>query len=490
MDNLLIFEKSSPGRQGYSLPGADVPLRPTDELIPPEFIRSAPHMLPELSEPEVVRHFINLSRKNFSVDCNFYPLGSCTMKYNPKVNEEAAGMPGFDLIHPLQPVENSQGALRLMHELERMLCEIGGMDRVSLQPAAGAQGELAGMLMVRAYHEAGGDADVRNKVIIPDSAHGTNPASARLAGFSVVEVKSTPEGLVDTAHLRKIAGPDTAGLMLTVPNTLGLFEKDILEISGIIHDAGGLMYMDGANLNALVGLVRPGDMGFDVVHFNLHKTFSTPHGGGGPGAGPVGVKALLAPYLPTPTVEIEGGRYFLDYDRPLSIGRLQAFGGSFGVLVRARAYIKTMGAEGLREVSENAIINANYLLARLKGRYAPAHDRFCMHECVFSARRQKERGIHAMDIAKRLLDYGFHAPTVYFPLVVDEAIMIEPTETESKETLDAFIDAMIKIDDETGGPASGAADPELLKNAPHTTYLSRLDETEAARHPVIRYRRS
>ncbi len=481
MDNLLIFEKSSPGRRGYSLPDADVPVRPLNELVPPEFIRGAPPMLPELSEPEVVRHFINLSRENFSVDGSFYPLGSCTMKYNPKVNEEAAGIPGFDLIHPLQPVENSQGALKLMRELERMLCEIGGMDRVSLQPAAGAQGELAGMLMVRAYHEAGGGAGARDKVIIPDSAHGTNPASARLAGFSVVEVKSTPEGLVDTAHLREVAGPDTAGFMLTVPNTLGLFEKDILEISGIIHDAGGLMYMDGANLNALVGLVRPGDMGFDVVHFNLHKTFSTPHGGGGPGAGPVGVKALLAPYLPTPTVEIEGGRYFLDYDRPLSIGRLQAFGGNFGVLLRAWAYIRTMGAEGLREVSENAIINANYLLARLKGRYAPAHDRFCMHECVFSARRQKERGIHASDIAKRLLDYGFHAPTVYFPLVVDEAIMMEPTETESRETLDAFIDAMIKIDDEA------AAAPELLKNAPHTTYLSRLDETGAARHPVIRY---
>ncbi|MHB8174223.1 MAG: aminomethyl-transferring glycine dehydrogenase subunit GcvPB [Nitrospirota bacterium] len=483
MNTPLIFEKSSQGRTGYSLPGLDVPFRPLDELLPSELIRDAPPMLPELSEPEVVRHFITLSRKNFSVDGNFYPLGSCTMKYNPKVNDEAAGMQGFDLIHPLQPVELSQGALRLMYELEQMLCEIGGMDRVSLQPAAGAQGELAGMLMVRAYHEAKGEAEKRDKVIIPDSAHGTNPASARLAGFQVVEVKSTSEGLVDPAHLREVAGPDTAGFMLTVPNTLGLFEKDILEISRIIHDAGGLMYMDGANLNALVGLVRPGDMGFDIVHFNLHKTFSTPHGGGGPGAGPVGVREVLAPFLPLPTVEKDGDRYFMDYDKPLSIGRLQAFNGNFGVLVRAWAYIRTMGAEGLREVSENAIINANYLLARLKERYQPAHDRFCMHECVFSATRQKDKGIRAMDVAKRLLDFGFHAPTVYFPLVVDEAIMIEPTETESRETLDAFIDAMIKIDDEA------AADPESLKNAPHTTELSRLDETEAARHPIIRYRK-
>jgi glycine dehydrogenase subunit 2 len=481
LDNLLIFEKSSPGRVGYSLPEPDVPIRPLEELIPPEFIRDIPPKLPELSEPGVVRHYTNLSLKNFSIDGNFYPLGSCTMKYNPKVNDDAAGLFGFDLAHPLQPDDMSQGALKLMHELEGFLCEIGGVDRVSLQPAAGAQGELAGMLMVRAYHEANGEVQQRDKVIIPDSAHGTNPASAHLAGFHVVEVKSTHEGLVDPQRLREVVGPDTAGFMLTVPNTLGLFEKDIMEISRIVHDAGGLMYMDGANLNALVGLVKPGDMGFDVVHFNLHKTFSTPHGGGGPGAGPVGVKALLAPYLPTPTVEREGEKYFLDYDRPLSIGRLQAFNGNFGVLVRAWAYIRTMGAQGLREVSENAIINANYLLARLKERYMPAHDRYCMHECVFSARHQKERGVRAMDVAKRLLDFGFHAPTVYFPLVVDEAMMIEPTETESRETLDAFIDAMIKIDDEA------TAAPDTLRDAPHTTYLSRLDEAEAARRPIIRY---
>jgi glycine cleavage system P protein (glycine dehydrogenase) subunit 2 len=481
LNNLLIFEKSSPGRIGHSLPEPDVPIRPIDELIPPELIRDIPPKLPELSEPGVVRHYTNLSLKNFSVDGNFYPLGSCTMKYNPKVNDDAAGLFGFDLAHPLQPGEVSQGALRQMHELEGFLCEIGGVDRVSLQPAAGAQGELAGMLMVRAYHEANGEIEKRDKVIIPDSAHGTNPASAHLAGFHVVEVKSTQEGLVDPARLREVVGPDTAGFMLTVPNTLGLFEKDIIEISRIVHDSGGLMYMDGANLNALVGLVKPGDMGFDVVHFNLHKTFSTPHGGGGPGAGPVGVKALLAPYLPAPTVERKGEKYFLNYDKPLSIGRLQAFNGNFGVLVRAWAYIRTMGAEGLREVSENAIINANYLLARLRARYQPAHDRYCMHECVFSAKRQKERGVRAMDVAKRLLDFGFHAPTVYFPLVVDEAIMIEPTETESRETLDAFIDAMIKIDDEA------ATAPESLHDAPYTTYLSRLDEAEAARRPIIRY---
>ncbi|HLB24723.1 MAG TPA: aminomethyl-transferring glycine dehydrogenase subunit GcvPB, partial [Nitrospirota bacterium] len=354
----LIFEIGAPGRRAAGLPAPDVPKRPLSELMPEKFLRDDPPGLPEVSEPELVRHYINLSQKNYSVDGNFYPLGSCTMKYNPKINDEMAALPGFDQVHPLQPEETAQGALRLMHGLEECLREIGGLDRVSLQPAAGAQGELTGMLMVRAYHEAKGEA--RTRVIIPDSAHGTNPASAHLAGFEVVEVKSGADGLVDIDRLRELAGPDTAGFMLTVPNTLGLFEKDILEISRIIHDAGGLMYMDGANMNALVGLVRPGDMGFDVVHFNLHKTFSTPHGGGGPGSGPVGVKAELAPFLPAPTVEKDGDRYYLDYDRPQSVGRVQAFNGNFGVLVRAYAYIRSMGAEGLREVSENAIINANY----------------------------------------------------------------------------------------------------------------------------------
>ena len=477
----LIFEKSRAGRTGASLPEGKVPSRPVAELIPERFLRKSPPELPEVSEPDIVRHYVTLSQSNYSVDGNFYPLGSCTMKYNPKVNDRAAGLPGFDLVHPLQDEETAQGALKLMHELEAMLVEIGGLARVSLQPAAGAQGELAGMLMIRAYHESRGED--RKKVIIPDSAHGTNPASAHLAGFQVVEAKSNPDGTVDTGRLRELADGDTAGFMLTVPNTLGLFEKDITEISRIIHGAGGLMYMDGANMNALVGLVRPGDMGFDVVHFNLHKTFSTPHGGGGPGAGPVGVSERLAPFLPSPTVEEKDGRYYLDYNRPQSIGRVQAFSGSFGVLVRAWAYIRSLGPEGLKEVSENAIINANYLLARLKGHYQPAFDRYCMHECVFSGRRQKERGIHTREVAKRLLDFGFHAPTVYFPLVVDEAIMIEPTETESKETLDSFIDAMVQIAGEV------IENPELVKTAPHATRLSRLDETEAARRPVIKYKR-
>jgi glycine dehydrogenase subunit 2 len=482
MDKGLIFEKGGKGRQAYSLPACDVPERDAEELLPKNLLREEPPALPEVSEPELVRHYINLSQQNYSVDGNFYPLGSCTMKYNPKINEDVANLPGLNLIHPLQPDETVQGALRLMYELEGLLKEIGGLSRVSLQPAAGAQGELTGMLVIRAYHESKGAP--RRKVIVPDSAHGTNPASAHLAGFEVVEVKSSPEGLVDVERLRELADADTAGFMLTVPNTLGLFEKDIIEISRIIHDAGGLMYMDGANMNALVGLVRPGDMGFDVVHFNLHKTFSTPHGGGGPGAGPVGVTSALARFLPFPMVEKDGDRYYLTYDRPDSIGRVQAFNGNFGVLVRAYAYIRSMGPDGLREVSENAIINANYLLARLKDHYQLAHDTPCMHEVVFSGKLQKEHGVHTKDIAKRLLDFGFYAPTVYFPLVVDEAIMIEPTETESKQTLDAFVDAMVEIAREV------IETPEKVLNAPHTTPLSRLDETEAARHPVIRYSKS
>ncbi len=480
MQSRLIFELGAKGRECASLPGPDAPEKDLAALMPSGLLRDAPPGLPEVSEPELVRHYVNLSRANYSVDGNFYPLGSCTMKYNPKINEDIARLAGFDHLHPLQPEGLSQGALRLMYELEGLLKEIGGVARVSLQPAAGAQGELAGMLMARAYHEAAGQK--RDKVIIPDSAHGTNPASARLAGFTVVEAPSGADGLVDVGALKGLAGPDTAGLMLTVPNTLGLFENDILEISDIIHGAGGLMYMDGANMNALVGLVRPGDMGFDIVHFNLHKTFSTPHGGGGPGAGPVGASEALAPFIPAPTVEREGERYYLDYDRPRSIGRVQAFNGNFGVLVRAYAYIRGMGAEGLREVSENAIINANYLRAKLRDYYHLPHERPCMHEVVLSGRRQKEHGVHARDIAKRLLDFGVHAPTVYFPLVVDEAIMIEPTETESRQTLDAFVDAMIAIAKEA------ASDPEKVRTAPHNTALSRLDETLAARKPVVRHR--
>ncbi|MBI5695574.1 MAG: aminomethyl-transferring glycine dehydrogenase subunit GcvPB [Nitrospirae bacterium] len=481
MDNLLIFERGTPGRAGVDMPACDVPERQISELIPEVYLRTVPPGLPEVSEPELVRHYTGLSRLNYSVDSNFYPLGSCTMKYNPKVNDDAAALSGFDSLHPLQSEETTQGALRLMYELEQCLKEIGGLARVSLQPAAGAGGEFTGMLIVRAYLEARGDR--RDKVIIPDSAHGTNPASAHLAGFHVLEVKSGADGLVDLSELRKLVGPDTAGFMLTVPNTLGLFEKDIVEIARIIHGAGGLMYMDGANMNALVGLVRPGDMGFDVVHFNLHKTFSTPHGGGGPGAGPVGVSEALVPYLPAPTVEFDGTRYRLDNDRPHSVGRVQAFNGNFGVLVRAYAYIRSLGPDGLAAVSENAIINANYLLARLRGHYQLAHERHCMHEVVFSGHRQKEHGVHTRDIAKRLLDHGFYAPTVYFPLVVEEAIMIEPTETETRQTLDAFVDAMISIANEA------EASPDVLTSAPHTTPVARLDETLAARRPVIRYRK-
>jgi len=479
MDMKTVFEKGGPGRRAASLPECDVALSPLGELLPEGLLRDVPPGLPEVSEPELVRHYVRLSQKNYSVDGNFYPLGSCTMKYNPKVNETAAGIKGFAGLHPNAPEEYAQGALRLMHELEGMLVNISGMSRVSLQPAAGAHGELAGMLMIRAYHEKHGEK--RDRVIIPDSAHGTNPASARLAGFEVVEVGSNKDGTVDTAHLRELADGRTAGLMLTVPNTLGLFEPDILEISEIVNTAGGLMYMDGANLNALVGLVRPGDMGFDVVHFNLHKTFSTPHGGGGPGSGPVGVSERLVPFLPSPTVERTGGRYRLDCERPDSIGRIQAFNGNFGVLVRAYAYIRSMGPDGLGEVSKNAIINANYILSKLKGAYHLPHDRHCMHEVVFSGKRQKENGVHTRDIAKRLLDHGFYAPTVYFPLIVDEAIMIEPTETETIQTLDAFTDAMLEIAKEA------IESPDSVTSAPHDTPLTRLDEAEAARHPVIRY---
>jgi len=481
MDDMLIFERGARGRRGFSLPSSDIPVQPARDLLPGELLREDPPDLPEVAEPELVRHYTGLSRKNYCIDSNFYPLGSCTMKYNPKANEDIAYLDGLDLIHPLLPEELSQGALKLMHGLEGYLREIGGLARVSLQPAAGAQGELTGMLMIRAYHEARGNP--KSHVIIPDSAHGTNPASARLAGYNVVEVKSSAEGLVDVERLRELAGPETAGFMLTVPNTLGLFEKDIVEISSIIHGAGGLMYMDGANMNALVGLVRPGDMGFDVVHFNLHKTFSTPHGGGGPGAGPVGVSDALVPFLPSPTVEKDGDRYYLDHDRSHSIGRVQGFNGNFGVLVRAYAYIRSMGPDGLREMAENAIINANYLLARLKGEYHLPHGRHCMHEVVLSGKRQKEHGVHTRDIAKRLLDFGFYAPTIYFPLIVEEAIMIEPTESESRQTLNSFIGAMVDIAREA------AENPEVVTSAPHTTHLSRLDETEAARHPVLRWKK-
>ena len=475
----LIFELSSPGRIGFSLPASDVPERPLGELLPPEQLRATPAELPEVSEFDVVRHYSRLSQMNYGVDTHFYPLGSCTMKYNPKINEDMARVAGFGRLHPLTPEANAQGALQLMFDLAAALAEIAGMDAVSLQPAAGAQGELSGVLMIRAYHRANGD--TRTKVLIPDSAHGTNPASTALAGYEVIEVKSDAEGAVDLADLERHLGADVAAFMITVPNTLGNFEPRVVEIAELCHAKGVQVYMDGANLNAILGITRPGDLGFDVCHFNLHKTFTTPHGGGGPGAGPVGVKAHLEPFLPAPVVVRNGDDYALDWKRPKSIGKLQAFWGNFGMHVRAYTYIRTMGADGLRRVSENAVLNANYVMKRLAPHYDLAAPGPCMHECVLSARRQKKLGVTAMDIAKRLLDLGFYAPSTYFPLIVEEALMIEPTETESKETLDAFCDAMIKIARET------ESDPRGIHEAPVTTPVRRLDQTKAAREPELRW---
>jgi glycine dehydrogenase subunit 2 len=476
----LIFELSSPGRVAFSLPEPDVPVEPALAAIPEKYRRQEPAALPEVSELDVVRHYSRLSQMNYGVDTHFYPLGSCTMKYNPKINEDMARLGGFARLHPLAPEALSQGALQLMHELARMLAEIAGMDAVSLQPAAGAQGELAGVLMIRAYHEARGEK--RTKVLIPDSAHGTNPASTALAGYEVIEVKSDAEGQVDLGDLERHLGEDVAAFMITVPNTLGNFEPRVLEIGELCHARGAQVYMDGANLNAILGLTRPGDLGFDVCHFNLHKTFTTPHGGGGPGAGPVGVKAHLEPFLPAPVVTQRDGLYTLDWKRPQSIGKLQAFWGNVGMHVRAYTYIRTMGAAGLRAVSEDAVLNANYVLKRLESHYDVAAPGPCMHECVLSARRQKKRGVTAMDVAKRLLDLGFYAPSTYFPLIVEEALMIEPTETESKETLDAFCEAMIRIAREAEG------DAQPIHQAPTTTPVRRLDQTKAAREPNLRWR--
>jgi len=476
----LIFELSSPGRFAYSLPASDVPVSDVATLLPAEFVRPEAPELPEVSEVDVVRHYSRLSQLNYGVDTHFYPLGSCTMKYNPKVNEDMARLPGFARLHPLTPEAGSQGALALMHELARDLGEIAGMDHVSLQPAAGAQGELAGVLMIRAYHLSRGER--RHTVLIPDSAHGTNPASVALAGFSVVQLRSDDHGEVDLADLERHLDEDVAAFMITQPNTLGLFESKIHQITETCHARGVQVYMDGANFNAILGLTRPGDLGFDVCHFNLHKTFTTPHGGGGPGSGPVGVKAHLAPFLPVPVVvQAEDGGFALDWNRPQSIGKLQAFWGNFGMLVRAYTYIRTMGPDGLRAVAENAVLNANYVLKRLEGDYDRSAPGPCMHECVLSARRQKRLGVSAMDIAKRLLDLGFYAPTTYFPLIIEEALMIEPTETESKETLDAFCDAMIQIAREA------ETNPALAQEAPVTTPVRRLDQTLAARQPVLRW---
>ena len=476
----LVFELSSPGRVGYSLPESDVPGPPVRELLPARYLRAEPIALPEVSEFDVVRHYSRLSRMNYGVDTHFYPLGSCTMKYNPKINEDMARLPGFARVHPLAPAAASQGALRLMHELAAMLAEIAGMDAVSLQPAAGAQGELAGVLMIRAYHEARGEK--RTKVLVPDSAHGTNPASTAIAGYEVAEVRSLPNGEVDLEALGRHLDTDVAAFMITVPNTLGMFEPRIVEITEMCHAKGVQVYMDGANLNAILGITRPGDLGFDVCHFNLHKTFTTPHGGGGPGAGPVGLRAHLEPFLPVPVVVKDAEQYGLDWKRPQSIGKLQAFWGNFGMLVRAYAYIRTMGPDGLRSVSDNAVLNANYVMKRLEAHYDVAVPGPCMHECVLSARRQKKRGVTATDIAKRLLDLGFYAPSTYFPLIVEEALMIEPTETESRDTLDAFCDAMIQIAHEA------ETSPQTVHDAPVTTPVRRLDQTRAAREPDLRWR--
>lgn len=477
----LIFEMSKDGRQAYSLPDCDVPVLSIDEVIDNKFLREEAPNLPEVSELDAVRHFTQLSQRNHGVDSGFYPLGSCTMKYNPKVNEQVARFDGFAKIHPYQSEETVQGALKLMYGLGEMLSEITGMDGFTLQPAAGAHGELAGLMIIKAYHNNRYD-HKRTKIVVPDSAHGTNPASAAVAGFDVVEVKSNENGLVDIESLKSVMSDEIAGFMLTNPNTLGLFDINILEISKIVHEAGGLMYYDGANTNAILGISRPGDMGFDVVHLNLHKTFSTPHGGGGPGAGPVGVKIDLVQFLPVPVISKNEDRYFMDYDRPHSIGKVKSLYGNFGILVRAYAYILSMGPEGIKSIAENAVLNANYIANKLKDKYYLPVDRECMHECVLSGDWQKKKnGVSTLDIAKRLLDFGFHPPTIYFPLIVSEAMMIEPTESESKETLDEFIAVMRHIADEAED------DPETVKTAPHTTVISRLDEATAARKPILRY---
>jgi glycine dehydrogenase subunit 2 len=473
----LLFELSKPGLHCGQLPECDVPRHPLEELLPAEAISTQPPPLPELSEPDIVRHYVNLSAMNFSVDTHFYPLGSCTMKYNPKRNERLASLPGMLALHPYQPDDTVQGMLELLYECQQMLGQIAGLPAVSLQPAAGAQGELTALLVAAAYFRD--HAQRRSVVLIPDSAHGTNPASATLAGFRAVTVRSTDQGLVDLDDLRAKVGPDVALMMITNPNTLGLFERQIVHIAQLLHEAGALLYLDGANLNAILGIVRPGDFGADLMHFNPHKTFSGPHGGGGPGAGPIAVAQRLAPYLPVPIVIKEGDKYRLDYDRAKSIGRVRSFFGNVGVLVRMYCYIRTHGPQGLRKVAEHALLNANYLLARIKHILPVPHGERCMHEFVASASGLKaQRDISAMDIAKRLLDYGFHAPTVYFPLIVREALMIEPTETESKATLDAFAEAVATILQE---PA------EQLHQAPHNMPISRPDEVAAARHPVLRW---
>ena len=490
-DQLTIYERSKPARRAFVAPELDVPERPLDELLPSNLRRAQPANLPEVSEPEIVRHYNRLSKRNFDLDTGFYPLGSCTMKHNPKLHERVAALPGHAKLHPLQDPAQAQGALELMWRLQTALAEISGLPHVSLHPSAGSHGELAGVLLTRALHEDNGER--RTKVLTPDNAHGTNPATVTMAGYELVKIATDEHGNVDHDDLRAHADDEVACLMLTNPSTLGLFESGIEEIERIIHGVGATLYYDGANLNAIMGIARPGDMGFDIVHFNLHKTFTQPHGGGGPGAGPIAVSDRIEPYLPRPQVirrESTGNGsepvYDLDYDRPKSIGRLRGFQGNYGVFVRSYAYIRSLGAAGLREVSEVAVLNANYLLARLKRegvlQYLPAaYERLCMHEFVLSGAPMKhELGIRTLDLAKRLLDHGVHPPTVYFPLIVDEALLVEPTETETKETLDRFAEIVAEVLREA------REDPEVARGAPYTTPVRRLDEAAAARRPVVR----
>jgi glycine dehydrogenase subunit 2 len=480
-----IFQKGAPGRRAFVCPELDVPAVDVSELLPARFRRSQPPRLPEVSEPEIVRHYVGISKRNFDLDSGFYPLGSCTMKHNPRLHERVAALPGHARLHPLQDPERAQGALELMWNLQGALSEISGLAYVSLQPSAGSHGELAGVLLTRAFHEDRGE--TRHKVLTPDTAHGTNPATVTMAGFEVVKLATNADGGIDIEDLRAKADTDVACLMLTNPNTLGLFDPNISEIAEIVHGVGATLYYDGANLNAVMGLSRPGDMGFDIVHFNLHKSFTQPHGGGGPGSGPIAVSERISPFLPVPVVVArEDGSFDLDYERAKSIGRLRGFHGNYGCFVRAYAYICSLGGDGLKDASEAAVLNANYLLARLKehgvAEYLPlAYGELCMHEFVLSGGPMKrELQIKTLDLAKRLLDFGFHPPTVYFPLLVDEALMVEPTETETKETLDAFAEAIAAILREA------AEDPEIARAAPYSTPLRRLDEVAAAKTPVIR----
>jgi glycine dehydrogenase subunit 2 len=480
LNERVIFESGSPGRRAFDLPELDVPSKRIADLVDPALLRDEITGMPELSEVDVIRHFTRLSTWNYHIDLGLYPLGSCTMKYNPKINERMARLEGFGLVHPYSPVDRIQGALEIQKTLEDCLAEISGMDAVTLQPAAGAHGELTGILMIRAYHAAQGNP--RKKILIPDSAHGTNPASAAIAGYVIETVPSNTHGTVDLDRLKGVVDGDVAAIMITNPNTLGVFESEIAEIAELLHSHGAMVYMDGANLNAMMGMTRPGDFGIDVLHINLHKTFTTPHGGGGPGAGPVAVKKSLEPFLPYPVVSKDAqARYSFNYDRPNSIGKIKAYNGQFGMHVRALCYILANGAEGLREVSEIAVLNANYIRAKLASAYALPSESPTLHEVVFSDRLQARKDVHVWDIGKRLIDYGFHPPTVSFPLIVPGAIMIEPTETESKQELDTFVAAMLAIAREA------EEKPELVKTAPHTTRVGRIDEAAAARRPVLKW---